>query len=120
MSSIDFLYFRQILKDYGYELVRRGKTTYIRRRPFTRDAPTPKMEEARAAMMLASSTGIGTRGFDEKGLPMVASQNRERIKEARLFLKVAPRRRVEVAQAVADEIGLKQEERQRLVELVSR
>ena len=77
------------------------------------------MREARNAMELASTTGIGSRGFDEKGLPMVASQNRERIKEARLFLKVTPRRRVEVARQVAEEIGLKEKEKARLVRLVS-
>lgn len=119
MSWVDFQYFRKILRENGYELVRRGKTTYIRRRPWTRNAPTAKMLRARGAMKLASKTGVGTRGFDEKGMPIVASQNRARIKTAMLFLKVtAPERRVAIATQVADEIGLEPEEKQRLIKLV--
>jgi len=120
LSYLDYLYFKRLLKEYGYELVRRGETVYIRRRPRTRDNPTPKMLQARAAMKIASASGTGLRGLTEEGLPAVAAQNRELIPQALMFLKVtAPKKRVKIAERVAAEIGLEPEEKERLIKLVS-
>lgn len=116
----DFQYFKRVLRENGFELVRRGSTTYIRKRAWTKDKPTPNMERARAAMRLASKTGRGVHGLAESGLPKVAERNKTRIPEAMLLLKVTtPERRREVAAEVADEIGLDAEEKERLISLVS-
>lgn len=120
MSVFDFQYFRRVLRENGYELVRRGSTVYIRRRPWTRDKPTRRMLQARGAMKLASKTGTGSQGLAESGLPVVAERNKTRIPEAMMLLKVTtPERRREVAAEVAKEIGLDEQETMRLVKLVS-
>lgn len=119
MSSLDFLILRARLRQYDYELVLRGKTVYIRRRPFVRDAPTDKMLAARGAMKLASTTGTGSRGFKD-GIPVVAARNRVQIPVAMHFLKVtAPSKRVEIARQVAEECELTAEEKEALITLVS-
>lgn len=120
MSVFDFQYFKRVLKENGFELVRRGSTTYIRKRAWTKDRPTPRMLQARGAMRIASKTGRGVHGLAESGLPKVAERNKTRIPEAMMLLKVTtPERRREVAAEVADEIGLDAEEKERLVQLVT-
>jgi len=120
MSLFDFQYFQALLRQNGYELVHMGNgTTYIRKRPFTRDSPTPAMERAQAAMTLASQSQIGIRGFSSDGLPQVADGNRSRIPQAMLFYRVTSAdRRVQVAKEVASELGFDEEEKARLIELV--
>ena len=120
MSGLDFLVLRKRLREFGYELVHRGKTVYIRRRPRTRDEPTPKMQAARGAMKLASKTGEGSQGFSEDGLPIIAARNRVQIPAAMHFLKVAPTERARIAQEIADECELTNDEKEMLVQLVTK
>lgn len=120
MSQLDYLILKRKLAESGYELVMRGETVYIRRRPWTRDRPTEKMLAARGAMKLASKSQIGKRGLTERGLPVVAEGNRVQIPAAMHFIKVMkPAERASIARRVATECGLAEDEKEMLIQLVS-
>jgi hypothetical protein len=119
MAQFDFLKYKQILKQYGYELVNRNGTVFIRRRPRTVDQPTPRQQVARDALTLASSSQRGSKGFDEAGMPVVASKNRILIHDSLIFLRATTEeKRVQLARQVADEVGLEPVEKAELVALV--
>jgi len=120
LSDLDFQEFKIVLRQYGYELCQRRNTVFIRKRPWTRDAPTTAMQDARNALGLVAGTMKGTQGLSEEGLPQAATQTRRQMRDAMLFLRATkPDERVEYARQVADEIGLEPEEKERLIKLVS-
>lgn len=119
-EQVDFLKYRALLREYGYELCRRGNTVYLRLRPKTRDEPTPGMVRARNVLSLVSSGNRGTTGFEPTGLPSICIRNREGIISLSRLLKGPESKRVLGAKAVADAIGLESLEKAELVRLIRR
>jgi hypothetical protein len=119
MASLDFLKYRALLKQHGYELVYRNGTVFIRRRPKTDDDPTPKQQLTRDALTMASGSQKGSRGFDSQGMPIVASRNRTLIQKGYVFLEsTSIEKRVELARQIAEEIGFDSAEKAELIALV--
>ena len=77
------------------------------------------MQAARGAMKLASKTGLGSQGYSEDGLPIIAARNRVQIPVAMHFLKAAPTERARIAREIAEECELTETEKEMLVQLVS-